>query len=76
MKAEINAKAPEFTPFVLTIKVESIEDLKTLWHRFNVCFEDCLYSCSIKNVTRFQVSNTDDIWKMLDRAMKSRGYKI
>jgi len=39
MKAEIQAvETKEFKPFKITITVESIDEAREMWHRFNISF--------------------------------------
>ena len=39
MKAKINViKADTFKPFQLVIDVESVDEARSLWHRFNLSF--------------------------------------
>ena len=35
MKAKIMRESREFEPFEINIKIESVEEARELWHRFN-----------------------------------------
>ena len=37
MKAKIEKVEPRFTPLRLVLDIESAEELRSLWHRFNIC---------------------------------------
>lgn len=39
MKYEINEKDLKFTPFSVTLKVESRDELMELWHKLSFCLD-------------------------------------
>ena len=66
-----------FTPFDLTITVESLEDLKSLWHRMNISPHD------IKSIPNYldgeefflevdlpEVDKTEPVWEILDNELR------
>ena len=74
MKITVTQQKKEFKPFALTLEIESEDELKVLWNRFNLSFKDTKEGNrkSYKSVD----SNIDgkiscDVWKVLDEKLSS-----
>lgn len=77
---EIETK-PKFKPIRLVIEIESEEELKELWHRFNICPEDIkdayLNSYRNESVGKFGPTIMPRIWSLLnDKAIELRIRKL
>ena len=71
MKAELKDTAKEeFAPVVLTITIETADDLRELWHRFNWNNSQAyhLFYPEAKDM----VDRSDDVWRKLDNLVRKR----
>lgn len=68
----------DFKPFKISIKVESLDDLKLLWHRFNLNYDD-LFECSISGfnddsfyfINEEIINNDLQTFKFIDNEMNN-----
>ena len=71
MKAEIkDADKEEFSPVVLTITIETADDLRELWHRFNWTGHPD-YSATYPEA-KDMVDRSDDVWQKLNNLVRKR----
>ena len=71
MKAEIKDTAKEeFAPVVLTITIETADDLMELWHRFNWTASEN-YHLSYPEA-KDMVDRSDDVWNKLNNLVIKR----
>lgn len=79
IKQEISKE--EFKPFKITIEIETEDDLRNLWHRFNVnrikYYEDFYNDETFGTVSgpaNWEIGK-QEIWKKLDQMTKRYGLK-
>jgi len=73
MKADIKAKRAAFEPFNLVITVESRDELKELWHRFNVDTAVVVRQMGPDFPLNTTCDLSDIIWELLEEEANRRG---
>lgn len=80
MNVEVKNGVRGFAPLTLTIEVESEEELRMLWHRFNVGSGSMVtgdyltrYRDEHKITSQQWASSGSDVWSTIDDACEARG---
>ena len=64
---------PDFAPITIEITIESEEELKMLWHRFNINITSIINSPGYSGTNRYPVSYSDcdilDLWKIINNRL-------
>jgi hypothetical protein len=69
MKMKCQSEKPKvFQTLIITIKIESLDELKALWHRFNV---PASFMSNTENYPHQQLSNYQQMgmWNMIDNEL-------
>ena len=68
MKAEVKQKEVAFEPIELVITIESVEDVKTLYHIFDMSMKAISDKSkgSLVELDVYQVAPIDEVWSVID----------
>ena len=74
MKITVTEEKKEFKPFVLSLEIESEDEIKVLWNRFDLSLRDIEKANreSHKSVdSKIDENISYDIWKILDNKLSN-----
>jgi hypothetical protein len=69
---EINKQTKVFKPIELNIKIESFEELCSLWHRLNASANTIKLDFDHEEGVEWFAERPTELWKVLDRAILER----